>query len=407
LMRHAALLVRLSLRNVFRNRRHSLFALGTIAIGATGLLVYMGFNRGTMDQYKADTIRSRWGHGQLFVRGYRETAHTRPWEMWIEHPQAVMDRVRRLPGVADVFPRVGIPGLLVAGDRMVAGQGEGIDGVREARFFDQLRYLEGGDFKDNSSGIVMGKGIAEALGVHVGDKIQVVTGSGSVPSQRVTVSLTGVFHTGIQEFDNRAFRIPLPVAQGLMGTDRVELLAIALATSTAWPGFAHAARTALPDLEVVPFDELDKVYYRHSVDWLDAQFAFIKSIILFIVFLGILNAVSMTVVERTAEIGMLRANGESRIEIAITHVIEAAALGLVGGCLGLIGAWALAIGPLRHGVAMPPAPGLTRGLRIVIGLGLRDAMGVLALCLVTSIAGCLLPVWRTTRTPIAQALRHS
>jgi len=395
------------LRNVFRNRRHSLFALASIAMGATGLLVFMGFNRGTMDQYRSDTVRSRWGHGQLYVRGYRDSAYTRPWEKWIEDSEAVMQRVRQLPEVVDVFPRVGIPAVLVAGDRTVAGQGEGVDGVREARFFDQLNYIEGGDFKDHPSGIVMGQGIAEALGVRVGDDVQVVTGSGNMPIRRVTVSVTGVFRTGIQEFDSRAFRIPLAVAQGLLRTDRVEALAIALSGSTAWPAFAKAARTALPELEAVPFDELDKVYYRHAVDWLDAQFAFIKSIILFMVFLGILNAVSMTVVERTAEIGMLRANGESRIEIAITHVVEAAALGLLGGCLGLLSGWALALGPLRHGIAMPPAPGLTRGLRIVIALGFHDALEVLTLCIVTSIAGCLLPVWRTTRIPIAQALRHA
>ena len=64
-MRRAALLLRLSLRNVFRNRRRSLFALATIAMGALGLFVFMGFNRGLMNQYRANTIRARWGHGQL------------------------------------------------------------------------------------------------------------------------------------------------------------------------------------------------------------------------------------------------------------------------------------------------------------------------------------------------------
>jgi putative ABC transport system permease protein len=156
----------------------------------------------------------------------------------------------------------------------------------------------------------------------------------------------------------------------------------------AWPAFAEAARH-LPQLEAASFDELDEVYYRHAVDWLDAQFGFIRSIILLVVFLAIFNVVSMTVMERTQEIATLRANGESRLEIATGHILEAAVLGIVGGFFGVAAGWALTVGPLAKGIAMPPAPGITRSFRILIE------------------AGCLLPVWRAIRIPIAAALHHA
>jgi putative ABC transport system permease protein len=114
----------------------------------------------------------------------------------------------------------------------------------------------------------------------------------------------------------------------------------------------------------------------------------------------------MTVMERTAEIGTLRASGDSRLEIALGHVLEATALGLLGGLIGLLIGTALSSGPLREGIAMPPAPGITRSFRIFIELGSRDALEVLVLCAVTAITGCLPPVWRATRVPIPQALRH-
>jgi putative ABC transport system permease protein len=186
----------------------------------------------------------------------------------------------------------------------------------------------------------------------------------------------------------------------------VETLSVALSSVDAWPAFAAAAKAALPELEAVPFDDLDKVYYGHAVDWLEAQFSFIKGIILLMVFFGMFNAISMTVSERTVEIGTLRANGERRLEIVLGQIMEAATLGLLGGCLGILGGWALSIGPLRHGIAMPPAPGLTRGLRIFIELAPGEALQVLSLSIITAVAGCLLPVWRATRVPISQALRH-
>ena len=108
-MRRIALLLELSLRNVFRNRRRSLYALATIAMGATGLFTFMGFNRGLMNQYRDNTIRARWGYGQLYVEGYRDQAHSHPWEMWIERPEAAMETLRALPGVIDLFPAPPIP----------------------------------------------------------------------------------------------------------------------------------------------------------------------------------------------------------------------------------------------------------------------------------------------------------
>ncbi len=152
---------------------------------------------------------------------------------------------------------------------------------------------------------------------------------------------------------------------------------------------------------------LDAVYYRHAVDWLDAQFDFIRGILLLMVLLSIVNIISMTVMERTAEIGTLRANGSGNGEIALGHLLEAATLGALGGALGLLVGWALCAGPLREGIAMPPAPGITRSYRILIELSLRDGLQTLLLCCATATAGCLLPVRRALRLPIAEALRHA
>ncbi|HET8668769.1 MAG TPA: ABC transporter permease [Terriglobales bacterium] len=405
-MKRILLFVRLAIRNVTRNRFRSAYAVATIAIGAMGLFIFMGFNRGLMNQYRANSIRARWANGQLCTRGYRAAAWPKPWEKWIASPDIVMRRVRLLSGVQDVFPRITVNAMLVVDDNAIVGQGDGIDGVAESRFFTQLNYIEGGDFKDLSDSIVLGQGLAQGLGIHVGDKLQLMTRDSNGDTSTADVRVTGIFHTGSQEFDSRSFRIPLAVAQRLIGTDRVETISVALSDVNAWAAFAQAARD-LPELEAVPFDELDKVYYKHAVDWLDAQFGFIRGIILLVVFLAIFNVISIVVIERTLEIGTLRANGDSRLEIALGHGTEAALLGLMGGMLGVLTGWLLTMGPLARGIAMPPAPGITRSFRILIELGSRDAVQVLLLCILTAVAGCLLPVLRAVRIPIAEALRHA
>jgi putative ABC transport system permease protein len=372
-----------------------------------GLFVFMGFNRGLMNQYRANVIRARWGHGQLLSPGYRGAAHARPWEKWIATPAPLMAWLRGLPEVSDLFPRVTVQALLVAGEQSIVGQGEGIDGVAEARFFDQLNYVQGGDFREDPRGIVLGQELAQGLNVRVGDELELIVRNVGGTMSSAKLRVRGIFHTGSQEFDARAFRIPLALAQKLLGTDRVESISVALTGVEAWSNFAEAVRAGFPGLEAVPFDELDKVYYRHAVDWLNAQFGFIRGIVLLVVFLAIFNVISVTVLERTTEMATLRANGDSRFEIAAGHALEASALGVLGGELGLAAGWALVAGPLRGGVAMPPAPGITRSFSILIELGATDAMQVLLLCIATAIAGCLLPVWNATRIPIAEALRHA
>lgn len=406
-MRRASLLLKLSLRNVFRNRNRSLYAIATIAIGAMGLCLFMGFNRGLMDQYRTNTIRARWGHGQLSTHGYWGTSHARPWEQWIAEPGPLTERLRKLPGVQELFPRVTLNTMLVARGQAMAGQGEGVEGVAEARFFDQLHYIEGGDFKEHPAGIVLGQGLAQGLGVKARDELQLVTQSPEGSTRSAVVMVTGIFQTGSHEFDTRAFRVPLALAQKLLATDRVESISVALSQVNDWSEFTRTVDAEFPQLEAIPFDELDKVYYRHAVDWLNAQFGFIRGIVLLVVFLAIFNVISVTVIERTREMATLRANGDSRLEIGLSHVLEAAALGVIGGALGLVAGWGLTLGPLRKGVAMPPAPGITRSFRILLEPVAGDAWQVVLLCVATAVVGCLLPVWRATRMPIAEALRHS
>lgn len=406
-MRRAALLLKLSLRNVFRNRARSFFALATIAMGAMGLHIFMGFNTGLMNQYRANAIRAHWGHGQLSLKGYHGKAHVHPWESWIRDPEAVLARLRGLPQVKQVFPRVMLGAVIDKDGELLPALGEGIDGVAEGRFFDQLNYVEGGDFGNNPSGIVLGLGLARGLGVKVGESVDLMTRNVHGGTNLETLNVTGIYHTGVHEFDNQTFRLPLALAQQMLGTDRVEHVYVALDGLPAWPAFASEVGRVLPELEAIPFEELDQVYYRHAVDWLDAQFAFIRGIVLLVVFLGIFNVVSMAVIERTQEIGTLRANGESRSEVALGQILEAAVLGLLGGVIGLALGWALCAGPLQHGVAMPPAPGITRSYRILIELGASDAVHVLLICTVVAVVGCLIPVWRATRMSIVEALRQA
>jgi putative ABC transport system permease protein len=399
------MLIRLALRNLLRNPRRTAAVLLTIAVGTGSLFLFHGFNTGIMNQYRDNTVHARFGHGQVNTRGYRDQVFEVPQEHWIADWQRVGERLRRIPGVELLFPRVGFAALVTNGRVTVSGRGEAIDGAAESRFFTTLNVIDGRILAGEPDGILLGRGIARALDAHAGGRLTVMVQDAQGRINRAELSVVGVFHTGLREIDDTLLRIPLAQGQRLLGTDRVELIALGLRSTDDWERVRQVIDSEFPQLETASFAVLDKVYYQHSVDWLAAQFAVIRLIILAIVVLGIFNTVSVSVLERKQEIGNLRANGESVAEVTWLLVLEGASLGILGATLGIAMALGLDFAFLREGILMPPAPGITRQFRVLIEF--QPAMAALAFALgtVATLVATTLAAIRVVRMPIGEALR--
>ncbi len=399
------MLTRLALRNLLRNPRRTAALILTVAVGTGSLFLFHGFNNGIMNQYRDNTVHARFGHGQIQTRGYGDRVYERPWEHWIEDPAALERELLNLNGVRQVFPRVEFPALLSNGRITVAGRGQGVDGPAEIRFFNTLNFVAGKNLSDEADGMVLGLGIARGLGVSVGDAVTVMARGARGGMNQSVLKVTGIFHTGLKEFDDSIFRIPLAVAQSLLETDRVESIALGLASVDDFDAVANFVRKQHPTLEAIPFAVLDQVYYQHSVDWLNAQFGVIRIIIIAIIVLGIFNTVSTGILERKQEIGTLRANGESRWEVMRLLGLEGLALGMLGAALGLVLVFVLNATVLAKGILMPPAPGITRQFLVMIELTPMMAVKTAALGISTALLGTLAAGLRVTRMGIAEALR--
>ncbi|MBY0470709.1 ABC transporter permease [bacterium] len=399
--------IKLALRNLLRNPRRTSTVLLTVITGSAALFIFHGFNAGLMNQYRESTIHSRYGHGQINTVGYREKVFEKPWEHWMNNGAQVAERLKQLPQVKQVFPRVEFFSLLTNGRVTVSGKGQGVDAVEEAKFFNMLNIEQGVALSDQADGILLGKGLARALDVKPGDRVTVLGNTIQGSINGLDLIVTGIFHTGQKEFDDVGFRIPLAQAQKLLETEQVESVALGLDSVASWDAVASVVRAEFPMLEATPFAVLDKVWYQNSVDWLDSQFGFIQFIILAIVILGIFSTVSIGVLERKQEIGNLRANGESGRQVLGLLILEGLALGALGAFLGLAIAWIINLTLLRNGVLMPPAPGITRQFYIHIELQPKMAAVAFLMGAVTSVLGTFLAGLKVARMPIGEALRSN
>ncbi|NDD91824.1 ABC transporter permease [bacterium] len=398
---------KLALRSLLRQPRRTAAVLLTVGTGTASLFLFQGFNTSIMNSYRENSIHARYGHGQLHTLGYRDSVYEKPWEHWIENSDQIRAELLKMPEVKQVFPRIEFFALLTNGQVNVSGRGTGIDGKEEATFFTTMNVVEGKMLSDEPDGVLIGRGLANALNLKPGDRLTVLANTIHGSLNGVDLNVTGIFHTGSKEFDDVAFRIPLDQAKKLLDTDKVESIALGLARDEDWASFSAGSAIKFPQLSATSFAVLDKIYYQHSIDWLKSQFGVIRLIILAVVVLGIFNVVATSIFERKAEIGNLRANGDSKWDVLFLLLSEGAAVGLIGALTGIVAAVVLNSTLLAKGILMPPAPGLTRTFHIPIVLDFSTAFLTFCLGGISCLFATVLSAWRVVGLAIGNALRST
>lgn len=399
------MIFKFALRNVWRQRSRAIAILATISLGITALMIYHGFNAGIMNQYRDNTIRARYGHGQVNTTGYRNEVWDRPWERWFGIDDPFIQSLVKRPEVLHVFPRISFYALLSNGERNIAGAGEGVDGKVESKFFTTMNVISGKVLSDEEEGIMIGKGIAESLKLKVGDRVTVLANTVDGSFNAVDVYVTGVFFTGMKTFDDSLFRIQLSKAQQLLDTDKVEYMALGLKRLEDWSSIEAYIEGSQKKFEAIPFNILDKVYYQNSVDFLEAQFGFIFMVIVIIVILGIFNTVNSIISERKGEVGNMRANGDSKTDVMVLLLTEGLILGLIGATAGIILSYVCTWTLLSQGIPMPPGPGITRQFITFVELQPSFIPVCYIIGTIASLIGTLLAGRKVLKLSITELLR--
>ena len=133
----------------------------------------------------------------------------------------------------------------------------------------------------------------------------------------------------------------------------------------------------------------------------------LQVIILALVLLGVVNSISMTLHERVAELGTMRALGRREKDVFLQLVIEYALLGLVGAALGTLVGVLLAAIISTIGIPMPPPPNSEEPFTARISVEWVSVCYAFAVGFIATVLAVLWPAWRAQRVPVAEALRQS
>jgi putative ABC transport system permease protein len=368
-----------------------------------------GFIEWVLWALRENTIQSRLGHIQIVRPGYFTSGAARPFDFLIPDTSPELTLVRQTPGVVGVAPRLSFNGLISRGETTLSFLGEGVDPDRELEVSSHL-VIERGDSLAASlpNSIIVGRGLADNLGVQVGDEVVllVTTPTGGVNAAEVRVS--GVFATVTKAYDDAAIRVGLPVAQKLLRVASSHVWVVGLVDTDRTDAALAELRGRLPEgkFEVIPWYELAE-FYNKSVKLFSTQLAVVKVIIAVLIVLIISNSLSMSVKERTGEIGTSLALGAPRGRLLRQFTVEGLLLGIIGGTVGILAGVLVAGLASEMGIPMPPPPGMARGfvgeVRVTVELVFESAL--LAVC--TATLASLYPAWQGSRLVIVDALRHN
>ena len=399
----------LAWRNLFRHQRRTATTLASIAFGAIGLILTGGFVQDIFDQLGEALIHSQTGHLQIYREGYLESGTRSPERFFIDAPRPLVERLEALPDVRIVSTRVAFAGLLNNGRTDWAIIGEGVEPGKEAQLGTFVSMIAGRPLRDSDrSSIVVGQGVAAALGLTVGDRTTLVVNTTGGALNSADVEIVGVFQTFSKDYDARAVRLPLPASEDILQTAGITSIVVLLHDTAATGRTEALAQAVIVDqpLELHTWRELND-FYDKTITLYERQFGVLQLIILGMIALSVANSVNMNVFERTAEFGTMKALGARGTTVASLVMLECAVLGIAGGAIGVTMGVALAWTISAIGIPMPPPPnanlGYTAYIQVVPAI-LVLAVSVAALA--TLLAG-ILPALRAARMPIVDALRAS
>jgi len=395
-------------QNTLRNRRRSLVTVAIAALGTAAILLAGGFALFTY-QALAQAAARNTGHLIVGQPAQFTKDEDTPLQHGLDDADALKATLLADPAVRQVLPRIAFSGLVSNGDKSTVMLATGVE--PDAEFAVKGPFLNviaghvlASGAKDAE--VMLGEGLAKSLKAQPGTSLTLLASTTDGALNALDVRVKGVFSTGVPDIDKRLLYTDIATAQKLLNTKRVSTLGVFLNRMEATAAAQQRIAAANPKLTVQTW--LDQAFFYQSVRGLyNRIFGALGLIIGVIVVFVVTNAMAMAIIERTREIGTLRALGTLPSQLLRTLALEGMVLGGVGAVCGALLAFGVSMLLYVAPVQMPPPPGSSRGYPLNIEV---DPMLYLATVFAMVALAMLASAWvarRTVHTPVVQALAHT
>ena len=384
-----------------------------IALGVAALIIVLSVMNGFQRDVR-DRMLSVLPHIELFAPG---AAPERVLDQW----QSIYDAARENPEVQGGAPFVGAQGMLVRGQALRGVQVRGIDPATEGSVSDLPKQMVEGSLtalQPGSFGLVLGRDLADQMGVKVNDTVLMMAPQGSIspagfaPRMR-QFTVVGLFSSGHYEYDTGLAFIDNQDAARVFRESGTAGVRLRIKDMQRAPQVAAELRKSLPpSLTASDWSRQNRVWFA-AVQTEKRMMFLILALIIAVAAFNLLSSLVMAVKDKQSDIAILRTLGAGPGEIARIFLVQGALIGVVGTILGVGGGMAVAynidvIVPFLERLVgvkfLSPEIYFISVLPSDPQLGDITIIGVTSLVL--SLLATLYPSWRASRLQPAQVLRH-
>ena len=381
-----------------------------IALGITALITVLSVMNGFQKELR-ERILSMTSHSTIG-----------DWSGRLADWQMVRDVAERNLQVLAGAPFVSAEGMLTNGSQVSGAVLRGVLPEEEAKVSDINKKMIAGNLnalQPGSFGVILGKELANALGVSTGDKITVITPQANVTPAGIMPRLkrfdvVGIFEAGMYEYDRSLALLHLDDASLLFRLEgAVTGVRLKLDNLFAAPRVAREIARQLPGVYWVRDWTQEHANFFRAVQIEKTAMFVILTLIVAVAAFNIVSTLVMVVTDKQADIAILRTLGATPASIMSIFIVQGITIGLIGTLLGLIGGISLA---LNVEVVVPfiehlfgikfLAPDIYFISDLPSEVRTADVVAIASVAFGLAALATLYPAWRGARTQPADALRY-
>lgn len=411
--------IKLATRNLFRNGRRSLFTIMAIGLGFAAVNALGGFTAYIFSSLEDSYIHIQGnGHLSIFKRGFLDEGKLDPTRYLLSEEEVgeIRDVLKNHPEIVVATPELNISGLVSNGEvsTIFVASGRVPDDVRlissrSRTKVGQMKLFDGEPLQnDLTNGLGMSIGLADQLRFKHGDTAVVMSPTVDGQINALDGQLRQTFNSPVEALEDKLMLVTLDFAQTLYDTTSVARMNVLLNDGLLTEPMREALSRELADrgldVEIRTWNELS-TFYTKVKNMFDVIFLFAFLIVFTIVVMSVINTVGMAIMERTREIGTLRALGVKRRGIVGLFAVESMLLGLIGSLVGVL----LTITIWSSIATFEPTwipPQITRRIPLEVYLVPQEMLWSLGALLILSLLAASLPARKAARMEIVGALGH-
>jgi len=397
----------LPLRSLLRNRRRTALSIAIIALGTAISLFVLGFVQESRFLIQQTTVQE---FGNLQIGSpdlWNDASDGYDYLLTPQQVESIEQVVSSDPDVSGITSQLQFPGLVAVGEQSEV--------VRVTSLVPENGTLGYGDHvvdgrdltREDAAAVLVGRALADRLNLSPGTVITLTTTTVDGAYNATPLRVVGLFRFTSEQTELRTLFMPLRYAQLLLNTQGIDRIILTLDQIAATDPVRKRIQTDLDQrglgVQARTWYELSPFYEQLS-SLFNALFGFMILATTVLVFFIILQVLTLAFLERTREIGTIRALGTTRSGVFRLLLLESAWLATLGASAGIALGVAIAATFNAIGIEWTP-PGTIDPVKLAVQISGATVLIPLAIGLVATLLSAVFPATQMSRIQVVEALR--